>query len=366
LLVLSTVGLTAPAARRIARNVADAVVVATPYGRCQVGEDADLHTRTLIGLGRNPNVGAVVVVGADRESVSAIADGVADGGNLVEAISLEDVQEDSLELSSRGIRLAGQLSRRISECRRVPVAASNLFVAVECGLSDATSGLVSNPLVGHLSDWVVDNGGRVVIGETLEWLGAESLLEARARAPEVGELIAAAVRRREAEVARLGVDLTGKNPGPENIRGGLSTIEEKSLGAIAKAGTRPFDGMIAMAAPCPRPGLYAMDSLSFAPESMTGFVASGANLILFTTGRGNSLCSALAPTIKISGNPKAASRLSEQIDFDASEVLRGSRDLEKEAGRLTELVLAVASGTRTLGEIFMEGDEAFGRTGGSI
>ncbi len=176
----------------------------------------------------------------------------------------------------------------------------------------------------------------------------------------------AAVLRREEEVARLGIDLTGNNPGPENIRGGLSTIEEKSLGAVAKAGTRLFDGFVPMAAPCPRPGLYGMDALSFAPESMTGFVAGGANVIMFTTGAGNSLCSLLAPTIKISGNPKASHRLSEQIDFDAGDILEGRADIDDEAGRLVDLLLSVASGTRTLGEIFMEGDEAFGRMGGSI
>jgi altronate dehydratase large subunit len=366
LLVLSVVGLTGPTARRIARNVAGAVVVTTPYGRCQVGEDAALHTRTLVGLGASPNVGAVLVIGADRATVDSIGDAIAVTGKPVERLSLQDVQEDAFELSVRGIRIAGQLAREISGYRREAVSAAKLFVAVECGLSDATSGLAANPLVGRASDWVVEQGGRVVIGETLEWLGAEEELRARAATPELGERIVAAVRRREVEVAALGIDLTGNNPGPENIRGGLTTIEEKSLGAIAKSGHRPFVDLVPMAAPCRRPGLHGMDALSFAPESMTGFVSAGANLVLFTTGAGNSLCSLLAPTIKISGNPKTSHRLREQIDFDAGGVVEGWSDLGDESEKLVELMLAVASGSLTLGEVFIEGDESFGRVGGSI
>ena len=366
-LILSVAGLTGPAARRVARNVQGSLVVSSPYGRCQLGEDAALHRRTLIGIGRNPNVGAVVVIGADRPTVQDIVAEIAKSGKPVEGLSLQDVDEDSLELSMRGIRLAGQLVRAISAQRRTELPVARLFIGLECGLSDSTSGLVANPLAGHASDWLVDRGGRVVIGETLEWLGAETILAARAGSAELGERIVQAVRQREADIVKLGVDLTGNNPGPENILGGLSTIEEKALGAVTKAGSRQFRDLVPMSAACGAPGLYGMDATSFAPESMTGFVASGANILLFTTGRGNSLCSLITPTIKISANPSAATRLSStQIDFDASSVFKGLEHIEGAAEKLCRLIVEVASGTATCGEIFIEGDEAFARVGASI
>jgi altronate dehydratase large subunit len=284
----------------------------------------------------------------------------------VAAICLDDVSEDALELSVRGTRLAATLARNASTERRVPAPASSLFVAVECGHSDATSGLVANPLAGQAIDRIVDAGGTAVFGETIEWLGAVHVLARRAVNPQVGAAIVAAVQRREAAVAATGLDLTGNNPGAENIRGGLSSIEEKSLGAIAKGGTRPVMGVIGIAeAPSGR-GVYVMDAPGFSPESMTGFVAAGAQLVLFTTGAGNSYCSAIAPTIKISARPDTIRHLAAQIDFDASGVFAGREDLDAAADRLFELLLDVSSGTRTWGEVVGEAAESVIRVGGSL
>jgi altronate dehydratase large subunit len=215
-------------------------------------------------------------------------------------------------------------------------------------------------------DRVVDAGGTAVFGETVEWLGAEQLLARRAATPAVGQAIVDAVARREAAVAATGFDLTGNNPGEENIRGGLSTIEEKSLGAIAKGGTRPIQGVLAIAEEPRRPGLYVMDAPAFSPESLTGFAASGANLMLFTTGAGNSFCNAIAPTLKISVRPDTVARLPHQIDFDGSAILAGAEEVVVAGGQLFELILAVASGERSWGEILDEGDETFIRVGGSL
>jgi altronate dehydratase large subunit len=241
-----------------------------------------------------------------------------------------------------------------------------LFVGVECGHSDATSGLVANPLVGCVVDRVIDLGGTAVFGESIEWLGAEHLLERRAVNDDVARAIVAAVRRREDAVAATGVDLTGNNPGAENIRGGLSSIEEKSLGAIAKGGTRPIAGVLALAQPPGARGLYVMDGPGFSPESMTGFAAAGAQAMLFTTGAGNSFCNAIAPTIKVSGRPDTIAHLSAQIDFDASSVFLGREDLDAAADRLFSLLLDVASGFRTWGELLGETAEAIARVGGSL
>lgn len=365
-LVLSILGLVSGAARRISRNVRGTLLVQTPYGRGQFGDDKLVHERQLVGLGRNPNVAAVLVVGADRKTADRVAEGIATTGKPVEVAALDDVHEDALALSELGTRRAAAMVRAASRLRRERCGASELFLGVECGHSDATSGLGANPLAGNAVDRVVDAGGKAVFGETIEWLGAEALLARRAATPAVGRAIVEAVARREAAVAATGHDLTGNNPGQENIRGGLSTIEEKSLGAIAKGGTRPIQGVLAIAEEPARPGLYVMDAPAFSPESLTGFAASGANLMLFTTGAGNSFCNALAPTLKISVRPDTVGHLPHQIDFDGSAILAGAEEIDAAGARLFELILAVASGERSWGEILDEGDETFIRVGGSL
>lgn len=365
-LVLGINGLVARAAARVAGGVAGTVLFASPYGRGQYGPDRRAHTAQLVGLGRNPNVAATLVVGADRETTDAIAAAIASTGKPVAAIALDDVHEDALELSVRGTRIAALLARDASRLRRAPAPLSALFLAVECGHSDATSGVVANPLAGKVVDRLIDAGGTAVFGETIEWLGAEHLLAKRAIRSDVGDAIIAAVRRRELAAVASGLDLTGENPGAENIAGGLSSIEEKSLGAIAKGGARPIAGILAIAQAPPGPGVYVMDAPGFSPESMTGFAAAGAQALLFTTGAGNSYCSAVAPTLKISARPGTGSRLSAQIDFDAGAVFAGREDLDTAADRLFALVLDVCSGTRTWGELLGEGAESVVRVGESL
>ena len=365
LLALSINGLTSPAARRIAAGLPGCRLVATPYGRGQYGADKASHQQQMIGLARNPNVGAVLIIGADRESVDHIASAIAADGKPIESVALDDVHEDSLALSDRGLRAGARLSHAISRIRRQPIPASDLLIGIECGHSDATSGIVTNPLAGAVANRLVDLGGTAMFGETVEWLGAEHVLAARAANADVAEAIRHAVLRREQEVAASGTDLLGNNPGHENIRGGISSIEEKSLGAIAKGGTRSVQSVLALAEAPANPGLHLMDGPSFSPESLTGFAAAGAQIMLFTTGPGNSFCNGLAPTIKISAHPDTVRRLPEQIDFDASAVLMGAARLEDEAARAFDLLLDTASGSATWGEILDETAEVFTRLGGS-
>ena len=366
LLVLSVVGLTTPSARRIHGSLPGSVLVAAANGRGQLGIDKLAYRSQLAGLACHPNNGAVLVVGADRESADAVAAAVAAIGKPCEVVTLDDVHEDALALTDRGIRAGARLSHAIGRERRTSLPLSDLFVGIECGHSDATSGLVANPLAGAASDLLVDLGASTVVGETLEWLGAEHVLARRAVSPAVADAILAAVNRREHAAAATGMDLTGNNPGPENIRGGLSSIEEKSLGAIAKAGTRSIQSLLALGEAPRQPGLHLMDAPGFSPESLTGFAASGAQLMLFTTGPGNSFCNRLAPTIKISAHPETARRMPEQIDFDASPVLLGREPLEDAARRLIGVIAEVASGSPTWGEILDEGDEVPVRLGASF
>lgn len=366
-LVLAINGLVGATARRVAEAIPQARLVATPYGRGQFGPDKEYHFRQLIGIGANPNVGAVLVLGVDRKSADRVASGIrALSERPLEALALDDVREDAMELTARAIRAAARLARAASTARRQPLPVSELFLGLECGHSDATSGLAANPLAGAVADRLVDAGGTAVIGETIEWLGAEQVLGKRAADAETGRAIVQSVLSREVAVSALGEDLLGNNPGEENIRGGLSTIEEKSLGAIAKAGGRPIRSLLEFAERPRGPGLHVMDGPSFSPESMTGFVAAGAQMILFTTGPGNSFCNLLAPTVKVSANPEATGRLAEQIDFDASAIFAGVESVDQAADRLFERIVEFASGTLTWGEAAGEGAECFARFGGSL
>lgn len=365
-LILSVTGLTGPSARRIGRAIPGARVVTTPYGSGLMGDDGTLQRRALSALGRHPNVAAVLVVGASPPLVVQVVDEIRQTGKPAEPLILDDCDHDAVTLTERGTRIAARLMREASRLRRTPVQLAELFIGMECGRSDPSSGLVANPLVGAVVDAIIASGGTAVFGETVEWLGAEHLLARRAANPQIAQAIQDAVTRREHAAVAAGMDLLGNNPGPTNVAAGLTTIEEKSLGGIAKGGHSPIRGVIGIAESPPGRGLYVMDAPAYAPESVTGLVAAGAQLVLFTTGVGNSFVSALAPTIKISGNPVASARLREQLDFDASPVFERRESPEAAATRLQAMLLEVASGTLTWGEILDEGEEVISRLGPAL
>jgi altronate dehydratase large subunit len=366
LLILSVTGLTGPTAVRIAERVRPSLCLGTPHGSGVIGDDGTIHDRVLKGFATHPNVGAMLVIGADPPKVDQIADAAANAGRPVEALSLDGCGHDALTLVDRGTRAAAGLLRDLSRQRRQALPLGDLFLALECGRSDPSSGLVANPLVGMVSDAVVTAGGTAVIGETTEWLGAEHRLVARAKTAKIAETIKTAVARREAMAIEAGIDLIGENPSQTNIDAGLSTIEEKSLGAIAKSGRSPVDGVLAYGEAPSASGFWLMDAPSYAPESLTGFAAAGANVTLFTTGVGNSYGSALMPTIKLCANPETAARLTQQLDFDASAVLDGEETPESAAERLQATLLDIASGNLTFAEILNDQGEVISRFGAAL
>lgn len=366
LLVLSIAGLTGPAAHRVAQALPGSKLVCMPYGGGLIGADQTQHMRALAGFGLNANVGAVVLIGSDAPKISTLTKAIAASGKPVAAICLDDCGHDILTLSDRAIRAGARLHKDLSRQRRVSTPLAKLFVGLECGRSDPSSGMVANPLIGALTDTLIAHGARAVFGETLEWLGAEHLLARRAATPAVAASLVQAVLRREQLAAQQGVDLLGNNPGPTNIAAGLSTIEEKSLGAIAKSGSAAIAGLLAYGEAPPASGLYAMDAPAYSPESLSGFVAAGAQMLLFSTGVGNSYVSLLAPTIKLSANPVATQTLGEQLDFDASAVFCGAQPLDAASSDLLELLIDVASGTLTWGEVLGEGDEVVSRIGEAL
>ena len=365
-LVLSATGLTGPCARRIAAQVHGTVVVCNPVDTGLLGDDRDANERVLRGFIRHPNVGAVVIIAANVPKLRALEKIAKEAKRPVVALALDDFEHDVLALSDAGVRAAATLVRATSTQRRTPQAVSELFIGLECGRSDPSSGLVANPVIGRFADYLIEAGGRAAIGETTEWLGAEHLLSERGQDATVAAAIIAATHRREQMAKDAGVDLLGNNPGPTNIAAGLSTIEEKSLGNIAKSGSKPIRSVLAYAEAPATPGMHLMDAPAYAPESLTGFTAAGAQLHLFSTGVGNSFVSALAPTIKLTGNPHTAARLKQQIDFSAACVLTGEIELDEAALALWTLTLGIMEGTLTWGEILGEGEEVISRFGASL
>ena len=366
LLVLSTGGLTGQTARHIGAALAGAVVVTLPHSSGLVGRDQAVHRAAIAGLATHPNVGAALLVGDNPVLMDDAVAAIEADGRAHAAFTLDSCGHDALTLTDRGVRAGARLAREISGLTREATPVSALSIGLECGRSDPSSGLVANPLLGLAADWLVGAGGRVIIGETLEWLGAEHLLACRARSPEVAGAIRGAVLAREQAAIASGIDLTGSNPSPTNVASGLSSIEEKSLGNIAKSGTSPIEGLISYGERPPGPGLWAMDASAYAPKSVTGFVMAGAQLVLFTTGVGNSYVSLLSPTIKLSANPATCAALHEQLDFDASAAFRGQEGLERTSEALQRHIVAIASGQATWGEILKEGDEVLSRFGPAL
>jgi len=365
-LVLSPTGLTSAAAARVSSLVRGTVCVASGFGRGQVAADAKLHFDTLAGLATHPNVAGVVVLSAAADISQSYADAVAATGKPAIGLSLPGAHEDALALVDAGVRSATRLVREASALRREPCEVAALCVAIECGHSDATSGLVCNPLAGRMMERIVAAGGQAMFSETVEWTGAEHLLAQRAASPEVARKILAAVGERERRVRESGGDIRAQNPGPQNKAGGLTTIEEKALGAVAKGGRQPIRGVLE---PAERPqgsGLFLMDTPYFSPESITAMVASGAQLVIFTTGAGNSYTSLIAPTLKMSANPAATARLTEQIDFVATGALDRTATMEELTDAGIARLLDIADGTLTFGEIVGEGSEVVSRIAASM
>ncbi len=366
-LIVSLSGLEHGAARALHRLFPQTVLIASTYGRGHVGEDRAFQRHMMAALATHPNAGACLVLGPDEGMTAHVAEALEEAGRPHAALSLQGIHEDRFRLIDEGGRALTRLIREASAARRTEQPVSALSLAVECGHSDATSGLVANRLCGRLMEQHVAGGGRAVFSETLEWTGTDAILAARAATPAVADAIRDAIARRHAQAAAAGHDVQAGNPGPQNHDGGITTLEEKSLGAIAKGGDQPIAGLVREGAPLGNaPGLYLMDTPCFSPESITSMVAGGAQLALFTTGAGNPYVSALAPTLKISANPDSVRRLAGQIDFDASAVVEGRAPLDALVPALAALVADTASGTLTYGEAAGEGAESISRLGASI
>src|SRR6266404_2137683 len=340
------------ACEAVANNVKGTMAIPHAYGRLQFGEDLDLFFRTLIGIGSNPNVAAVVVIGIEDGWTARVVDGIAKTGKPVIGFGIEG--HGDIATIAKASHKAKEFLQRASELEREECAIEDLWVSTKCGESDTTTGLASCPTVGNMYDKLIPKGIYGVFGETSEITGAEHLARARAAEPKIGEKWYKVWKAYEDEViqAHKTDDLSESQPTKGNIAGGLTTIEEKALGNLEKIGRRCsyIDVLEPAEAPKKGPGLYYMDTSSAAAECVTLMAAAGYAVHTFPTGQGNIIGNPIVPVIKITGNPRTVRTMSEHVDLDVSGILRREMTIPEAGDALIEMVLRTANGRLTAAE----------------
>ena len=338
----------------IASHVENCRTLLHHQGCCQLPPDLLQVTDALIGLGCSPNVGAALIVslGCEGTDTDRLMEEISKNGTPVERINIQELGGTSASVG-RGMELAQKLARHISGIRREPVDISQAVIAIKCGASDSTSGLASNCVIGYVADRLVDLGATVLFGETTEFIGAEHILAKRAQTPEIREKIFKIVNDMERRAESLGCDMRKGQPTPGNIAGGLSSIEEKSLGAIAKSGTRPISGVLDYTDRVTNEkGLWIKDSPGREMEILTGMALSGAQCMMFSTGRGAPQGFPIMPVLKICGNPITYARMVGDMDINAGAVLEGSLSIEQCGENVLQALIHTLSGGMTKCEAY--------------
>jgi (2R)-sulfolactate sulfo-lyase subunit beta len=341
------------ACEAVAAHIQGTIALPHSYGRLQFGEDLELHFRTIIGTGANPNVAACVVIGIEPGWTQRVVDGIAATGKPVAGFWIEG--HGDIATVAAASRKAKEFVHWASEQVRVECDLTELWIAAKCGESDTTTGLASCPAVGNMYDKLVPLGLYGCFGETSELTGAEHLAAARAASPEVAEKFMKTWRAYQEEVieAHKTSDLSESQPTKGNIAGGLTTIEEKALGNLEKIGKRIrfIDVLQPAEAPKSGPGLYFMDTSSAAAECCTLQAAAGYVMHVFPTGQGNVIGNPIMPVIKITGNPKTVREMAEHIDVDVSGVLRREMTIDQAGDALIEMIVRTANGRLTAAEV---------------
>ena len=340
------------ACEAVGNNVKGTMALAHSYGRLQFGEDLELHFRTMIGTGANPNVAAVVVIGIEPEWTKVIVDGIAATGKPVTGFSIE--QKGDFETIRQASWKAKEYVHWATELQKEVCSLTDLWVSTKCGESDTTTGLGSCPTVGNMYDKLIPHGLYGVFGETTEITGAEHLCKARAATPEAGEKFMKLFQAYQDDVIEpyKTSDLSDSQPTKGNILGGLTTIEEKALGNLEKIGrTSTYIAALEPAeAPAMGPGLYYMDTSSAAAECVTLMAAAGYVVHTFPTGQGNVVGNPIIPVIKITANPRTVRTMSEHIDVDVSGILRRDMTMDQAGDALIEMIIRTANGRSTAAE----------------
>lgn len=359
-LVMSSVYCPGPIPERVATLVKN--VVGVRYHRC-VGDDVTI--RQLEGVGKNPNIGAVLLIGFEAGGVDphSLADRISQSGKPVECITVRK-SGGTIKTLARATQIAHNLSIEVSKIKRKPFDVNSLIVGVECGCSDSTSGIASNPAVGVAVDKLIENGGTAIFGEPLECAGCEAVLAERAINAHVAQSIKEAVsdmitvfnersKKKAEHLAHERKSVTSTAMSPGNVDGGLTTIEEKSLGAIMKSGSMPIKGVLKTAEKPPNKGLYFMPNIGIIGTDtgdIYGFVAGGAQIVIFSTGRGPGFGNAISPIIKVTGNPDTFKNMNDNIDINASTILEGKESIYEIGEKIFREIINVASGKLTKSE----------------
>jgi (2R)-sulfolactate sulfo-lyase subunit beta len=349
-IILPVDDLSNAACEAVANNIKGAMAIPHPYGRLQFGADLDLHFRTLIGTGSNPNVAAVVVIGIEDQWAKKVADGIAATGKPVSFFGIE--QHGDHDTIMRASKAAKQYVQWASELVREVRPLKDLWVSTKCGESDTTSGCGANPTVGDAFDKLYPHGVTLAFGETTELTGGEHLVAARCRNDEVRKKFQFFFDRYQAVIERHKTsDLSDSQPTKGNIEGGLTTIEEKALGNIQKIGRKcVVDGAIDKAEVPTGPGLWFMDSSSAAAEMLTLLGAAGFVVHFFPTGQGNVIGNPILPVIKLCANPRTVRTMSEHVDVDVSGLLRKEMSPDQAGDALLDCMFRTANGRLTAAE----------------
>jgi altronate dehydratase large subunit len=340
-----------------ARKIADATGAAyinNPFGCGQTVSDTERTLHILSGLLANPNVYGALIVGLGCEVLGEeryrAAIELRSPGKPIRYVC---IQEDGGigGTVEKGVAKVRELFDGAAKLGRVERDLSELLLGLECGGSDPTSGISANLVLGEVSDRLADLGGTTVISETVEAIGAERILLNRGASPDIGRAIYNCVRDKEAAFKSLGEDIRASNPSPGNIRSGISTLEEKSLGCVNKSGTRPFTALVPYGGPVTARGPVFMDTTAFDAASVTAKVAGGCQVVVFTTGLGNPIGCAVAPVIKMTGNRETYGRLRDMLDFESGGTLTGEKTVSQSADELMALLLRTCSGEQVRAEI---------------
>ncbi len=339
------------ACEAVANNIKGTLALPHAYGRLQFGEDLELHFRTLIGTGSNPNVAAAVVIGIEPGWTGRVVEGIAKTGKPVAGFAIEERGDiDTIAAASRKAR---EFLQAASEHQRQLSSLNELWISTKCGESDTTSGLASCPTVGNVIDKVDPLGATTCFGETSEITGAEDVCASRAATKEVGDKFMRAFAAYQEMIDRHKTsDLSESQPTKGNIAGGLTTIEEKAFGNLAKIGrkTKYIEVLKPAESPSKGSGLYYMDTSSAAAECVTLQAAAGFVVHLFPTGQGNVIGNPIEPVIKLTANPKTARTMSEHIDLDVSGILKREMTLDEAGDRLIDLMIRTCNGRLTCAE----------------
>lgn len=358
---LSTVGLTDRIVSLACERVHGSLAVTPSFERGLRGEDAALQARMIDAIVRHPNTGATLIVTQDPRAADVLRARHAELGKPHSVLALLDCagMDDAVNQAAKALT---RLTSEAADLPRAPVRLSDLCVVLECGASDASSAVCANPAIGRFVDGLVAAGGTAIVSETAEFLGAEDVIRRQSASPEIANRILGYLSAKEAMMKADGEDYRGVNPTAENIDAGLTTLTEKTMGAVCKIGHSPFVGALAYGEAPQRPGLHFMDTTFFSPTSITGMALAGGQICLFAIGVFNPSAVPLVPTLKICGNPQTLSAWQDGIDVDVSGLITGSETLDQAAQAISAKIKDVIGGQQTATEEWGEGQIILPRT----